>query len=46
MEVADIDLSDNEFAWLEMAEQRFEAMQKGEAPGIPDNEFFSLVESD
>jgi len=44
MEIANIDLSENELAWLEMAEQRFEAMQKGEDPGIPSNEFFSLVE--
>ena len=44
MEAAEIDLNDNDLAWLEMAEQRFAAMQQGEDPGIPDNEFFRLVE--
>jgi len=44
MEATDIDLSEKDLAWLEMAEQRFEAMKDGEDSGIPQNEFFSLVE--
>ena len=44
MELAEIDLNDNDLAWLEMAEHRFEAMQAGEDPGITENEFFSRVE--
>ena len=44
MEVTNIDISENDLAWLVMAEQRFEAMKDNEDSGIPQSEFFSLVE--
>jgi hypothetical protein len=44
MELTQITLSDNDLAWLEMAEQHFEAMKDDEDPSIPQSDFFSLVE--
>lgn len=44
MDVTEINLSENDLAWLEMAEQRLEAMRDEDGPAIPQSEFFNLVE--